>query len=197
MFSDEKVKISSTANRVLRYASKAVWDTHMASKPVTDLLKSLEVQPSPLKSEVSIKYLSWIPEAHFERTTRLPSGSSHDLRDRVEHPFVLWATITDPQTADIDKLAPYGAAIVKYAKDNEPDTIFYGDAKIRGMTPDGKSDDVAGGFIAALEVYASKTAWLAHLQDDTVKALSAEAHRLDSTFGLLQLNMVEGWLTRQ
>lgn len=169
----------------------------MASKPVTDLLKSFEAQPSPLKSEVSVKYLSWIPEAHFERTTRLPSGSSHDLRDRVENPFVLWATITDPQTADIDKLAPYGAAIVKYAKDNEPDTIFYSDARIRDLTPNDKSDDVKGGFIAALEVYASKAACLAHLQDDTVKALGEEAHRLDSTFGLVQLNMVEGWLTRK
>lgn len=167
----------------------------MSSSPVKDLLDFLATQPSP--ANLDVKHLSWVPGAFLERPARLPSGTSHDLRSRVENPFVLWATITDPQAADIDTLTPYGLEIVKYAQDNEPDTILYGDVKLQDLTPYNTSDDVKGGFIGALEIYASKAAWVAHLNDDSVKALSGAAHRLGSTFTLVQLNMAEGFLTRE
>lgn len=167
----------------------------MSSGPVKDLLDYLQTQPSP--ANLDVKHLSWVPGAFLERPQRLPSGTSHDLRTRVENPFVLWATITDPQKADIDTLAPYGLEVVKYAQANEPNTILYGDLKIQDLTATDTSDDAKGGFIAALEIYASKADWLAHLKDDSVQALSGAAHRLSSTFTLVQLNMAEGFLTRE
>lgn len=166
----------------------------MSSKPVLALLDLL--QDSSLVQSLSVKHLAWIPDALLSRPKRLPTGATHDLRDRVENPYVLWATITDPSTADIDALAPYGAAIVQYARESEPDTLFYADARTLDLTPEDASDDEKGGFIAALEVYASKAACFAHLQDESVKALAAEGKRLESTFTIVRLNMVGGWLTR-
>lgn len=168
----------------------------MSAQPVKEFLTLLNEEKGLLGPDMYIKHLSWIPGASLSRTSRLPTGTSHDLRDRVKNPYVLWATITDPEPADIEALAPYGEKIVKYAQENEPDTLFYADARLQEMTPMGKSDDPQGGFIAALEVYASKEACLKHLQDDSVKALSEQSAKLHSTLTPVLLNMVEGWLTR-
>ncbi|KAK5945525.1 hypothetical protein PMZ80_002730 [Knufia obscura] len=181
------------------YLDKPAYDTHMSSPPLATLF-ALQDSEKLLVAAPKIWTVSWTP-ALLSRPDRLPSRdqktTAYDLRARIENPYVLFATITDPDTEDIDSLEPYGAAIVKYATENEPDTIFYGDARSVEM---GSGDSTAGssgatkGFICAVEVYASKDACLKHLQDESVRNLSIEAHKLGSKFEIVQLNMMEGWL---
>lgn len=164
----------------------------MASAPVTDIFSL--AQSENVKSD--IRHISWIPEASFSRDSRLPTSTSDASPGRVQLPYIIWATINDPQTADIDKLAPFGVAVANFAKENEPDTLFYSDAKPQDLTADDQAADAKGGFIAALEVYASKQACIAHLGDDSVKKLAAESGRLNSTLKAVLMNMVDGWLIR-
>jgi len=169
----------------------------MSSAPVTALLAALGDTSKPLVTPATKIYtVSWTP-ALLSRADRLPSNAAkttaYDLRARIENPYILFATITDPDTRDIDTLEPYGAAIVKYATENEPDTIFYADAR-PVETSEGAG---AGGFICAVEVYASKEACMKHLQDESVKNLAVEGNKLGSKFDIVQLNMKEGWLVRE
>lgn len=168
----------------------------MNAQPVKDFLNLLEQDKSLLGPDMFIKHLSWIPDAILSRTSRLPSATPGNTTGQVANPYVLWATITDPQTADIATLEPYGAAVVKYAQQNEQDTLFYADAIMQDLTADDTAASAQGGFIAAVEVYANKQACLAHLQDPQVQALAQESGRLKSNLAFETMNMVEGWLTR-
>lgn len=161
----------------------------MSSDLVVAITKQ-ESDPSLRGPDFSHRRLSYIPGAQLSRTSRLPAATPQP--GQVNNPYVLWATITDPQPADIEALAPFGEKVVKFAQDNEPDTIFYADVRVI----DSESNLPRADFIAALEVYASKEACFAHLQNDAVKALAVEGHKLHSTFDIVKLNMVEGFLTR-
>ena len=167
----------------------------MASPPGVALIAAVQDASKALVTAAPKIYtVSWTP-AILSRNDRLPSSATkttaYDLRARIENPYILFATITDPDVKDIDTLEPYGAAIVKYATENEPDTIFYADARPAELS------EGAGGFICAVEVYASKAACMKHLQDESVKDLAIEGHKLGSKFDIVQLNMKEGWLVRE
>jgi len=174
----------------------------MSSQPVGAFLAAVYDASKPLITPATKIYsVSWTP-ALLSRTDRLPSNAAkttaYDLRARIEHPYVLFATITDPDKKDIDTLEPYGAAVVQYATESEPDTIFYADARPAEPSGDAGASGTgsgAGGFICAVEVYASKEACMKHLQDESVKNLTVEGHKLGSRFDIVQLNMKEGWLT--
>lgn len=184
------------------YVDKNAFDSHMKSPPVTSLLASLEgTKTAALSSNTETYTVSWITSPLLSRNDRLPSQlpktAEWDLKKRVEKPYVLYATITDPDQRDIDTLEPYGAAIVKYAIENEPDTIFYSDARPLHLTPENPAVEIKGGFICAVEVYANKEACMKHLQDQSVRDLAIEGHKLGSKFEIVQLNMISGWLTRE
>lgn len=167
----------------------------MASPPVTAFLSLLE-DKSLLGPDMYIKHLAWLTDAFLSRTQRLPSASPSSQPGQVTNPYILWATISDPQTADIATLEPYGAAVVQHAQQSEPDTLFYADATPLDLTAEDTAAAAQGGFICALEVYASKQACQAHLQDAAVQALAQESGRLKSNLTFETMNMVEGWLTR-
>lgn len=169
----------------------------MSLPALTTFLGALQDSAQPLVTPpINAYHVSWTP-ALLSRADRLPSNATkttaYDLRARVENPYILFATITDPDVEDINTLEPYGAAIVEYATKNEPDTIFYADAR------PSKSNEVAGmgAYICAVEVYASKEACMKHLQDESVKNLTIEGHKLGSKFEIVQLVMKEGWLVRE
>lgn len=168
---------------------------------VKDFFAKVRDPNAPLMGPDSKVYIvAWLP-GYLSRNERLPSQASEhfDLRGRVEHPYVLWATINDPQPKDTAALASYGEAIVKYATGNEPDTIFYADGKPMDIETGKVSDDLpdGGGFICAVEVYASKEACEKHLKDDSVKNLAVQGHKLGSKFVITPLHMVAGFLTRE
>ena len=131
----------------------------------------------------------------LERTDRLPSTKHPHSPNRVQAPYIFWATIDTKTGGDVDVLKPYGAAVVEDASENEPDTIFYADAV--EAAPVKSCGEKTSGCICTLEVYATKEAAAAHLQRDSVKMLQAEGQRLGSTFTLTGLDVVEGWLTRE
>lgn len=168
----------------------------MSSQPVTAFISLLRQDNTLVGPDLYFKHLAWLTDAMLSRTSRLPSATGTATSGQVANPYILWATITDPQKADIATLEPYGAAVVQHAETSEPDTLFYADAVPQDLTSDDTTADAQGGFIAALEAYASKEACLAHLQDDAVKALAAESGRLSSKLNFEMMNMVEGWLTR-
>lgn len=172
----------------------------MSSVPVTSLLSTATEQKLLLPS-TKIYNVAWLSNAILSRPDRLPSQSLDSKSDsRVKQPYVLFATITDPDAKDIDALEPYGKAIVDYARTNEPDTIFYADARPIDMQTGREIDANAGdtgGFICALEIYASKEACDAHLKDDSVKDLAIEGHKLGSRFEIRPMIVQEGWLTRE
>lgn len=170
----------------------------MGSQPVVALLTTAADQKL-LQPSTKIYNVAWLKNAILTRSDRLPSTSESNEDGRVQRPYVLFATITDPDAKDINALEPYGAAIVDYARGNEPDTIFYADARPidmqTGKTLDANSGD-NGGFICALEVYASKEACGAHLQDETVKELKNQGDKLGSRFEIKAMIVQGGWLTR-
>lgn len=175
----------------------------MNSAPVKTLLGTATEQKLLLPT-TKIYNVAWLSDAILSRPERLPSqvlASEGDKNGkRVQKPYILFATITDPDAKDIETLEPYGAAIVDYARDNEPDTIFYADARPIDMQT-GKEIDAnagaTGGFICAVEVYASKEACGAHLEDESVKNLTVEGHKLGSRFQLAPMIVQEGWLIRE
>lgn len=177
----------------------------MSSEPVVSLIDMARGANSPYNaSATKIYHVSWSQNALLSRPDRLPSSApkteNWDLRARVENPYFLWATITDPDTKDIETIEPYGAAVVDYATKNEPDTIFYGDARALNLETGQLTDSLtgeSGGFICAVEVYASKAAAGAHLQDESVKNLTIEGHNLGSKFEIVPMVMQEGWLIRE
>ena len=173
----------------------------MSSAPVVDLLTSAQ-KNTWLQATTKIYNIAWIDSAILNRSDRLPSPQSNaqgGSGTRVRQPYVLFATITDPQAEDIDSLEPYGKAIVDYATKNEPDTIFYADGRPIDMNTGKVSDNLSGdkdAFICAVEVYASKAVAGAHLQDDSVKQLAAQGHKLGSKFDIQPMIVQAGWLTR-
>lgn len=177
----------------------------MSSQPVVTLIDMSQGANSPYDSAATkIYHVTWSKDALLARPDRLPTQApateNFDLRARVEKPYFLWATITDPDAKDIETLGPYGAAVVDYATKNEPDTIFYGDARPLNIETGQVSDSLtgeSGGFICAIEIYASKEACGAHLQDESVKNLTVEGHNLGSKFEIVPLIMKEGWLIRE
>jgi len=176
----------------------------MSVQPVTSFTAALQDKSNPLiTSDTKIYTVAWTP-ALLSRDDRLPSNAmkttAYDLRARIERPYILFATITDPDKEDIDTLEPYGAAIVEYATENEPDTIFYADARPVEPSPEARATGAeasAGGFICAVEVYASKEACMKHLQDESVKDLAVEGNKLGSKFEIVPMVMNEGWLIRE
>lgn len=178
---------------------------HMSSPLVTQLHVAFK-ESNLLQQTTSIWTISWLTDALLSRNDRLPSQlpktTTHDLRARIENPYILFAIITDPDQRDIETLEPYGAAVVKYATESEPDTIFYADALPKSVT-EGLQAETEGlnteqsNYICAWEVYASKEASQAHLQDESVKNLAIEGHSLGSKFTITPLIMKEGWLIRE
>lgn len=190
-----------------RFTDMTAINQHMSSPLVTELHVTFkESNPPLLQPTTNIWTISWLTDALLSRNDRLPSQlpktTTHDLRARIENPYIIFAIITDPDPRDIDALEPFGAAVVKYATESEPDTIFYADA-LPKIVADGSQAEteglktVEGGYICAWEVYASKQACLAHLQDESVKNLAIEGHKLGSKFTITPLIMKEGWLIRE
>lgn len=172
----------------------------MSSVPVTSLLSTASEQKLLLPS-TKIYNVAWLSNAMLSRDDRLPSqNQASNKGNRAQKPYVLFATITDPDAKDIDTLEPFGKAIVDYARGNEPDTIFYADGRPIDMQT-GKELETnsgeTGGFICALEIYASKEACQAHLKDESVKNLAIQGHKLGSRFEIKPMIVQEGWLVRE
>ncbi|KAK5080397.1 hypothetical protein LTR05_008646 [Lithohypha guttulata] len=190
----------STPQSRRRYANKAAYDHYMNS----DAFLNCDALRNPQSTTRPPYIVTWSESALLSRPDRLPSSAlrtrESDLRNRVEHPYILFATITDSNPKHIGELEPYGAAIVDSATKNEPDTIFYADARPLDLETGQVTDSLTGekdGFICALEVYASKEACDAHLQDESVKNLAVQGHKLGSRFELVPMVMKEGWLVRE
>lgn len=154
----------------------------MSTPPVLSLISSFastSQTPSLISKPPTVHTLHWT-SAIFTR----PTLATHP------NPYILFATIDTPSIADTETIAPYGAAVVSFAKDNEPDTLFYGDARPKDKREDEK------GFIAAVEVYTDKAALDRHFQGEALKAMVAESQKLDGKLTFLGLNKVAGWLSR-
>lgn len=166
-----------------RYASQDAYDDHMQSDPVKALLASVvstSQTPSLLAKPPTINTLRWT-DAVFTRTEELRAHPN---------PFILWATIDTHTVADTNIIAPYGAAVVDYAKTSEPHTLFYGDAR-----PKDKKEDDAG-FIAAVEIYTDKAALDLHFSGQALQAMVAESKKLGGNLTFVGLSKVAGWLVR-
>lgn len=160
----------------------------MGSPPVKNLLTKAGSLLSP---ETKIYTLTWTP-GFLERDDRLPSTNTTG-NNRVLHPFVIWAAITDPKQEKIDALEAYGRAVIVDSTANEADTIFYADALPRRGS---ENKDISGAIVCAVEMYATKEDGLRHMERSSVKNLVSAGEGQGSVFELEFFNVVYGFMTK-
>ncbi len=170
----------------IRYASQSAYDHHFTVPPVQDTLTNIfapsstsATTPSVLASAPIIHNITWTP-AHFTRPTL----------STTPDPFIIWATIDLPSVAQVDTIAPYGAAVVKHAEQSEEGCLFYGDARPRDKLQDDK------GLICAVEVYQDEAAFQYHSEQTALQAMVKEATTLGSRVVFAGLKLEAGWLAR-
>lgn len=138
-------------------------------------------QNALLSTAPVVHVLTWT-DACFTKTSLDPSLSPN--------PYIIWATIDFPNVQLVNEIAPYGAAVVKHAFEDEPGCLFYGDARPR-------SQDSERGLIAAVEVYKDEAAFQVHSQGKELQAMGAEAVKLGSKIDFVGLKMEAGFLVRK
>lgn len=134
-------------------------------------------QPAVLAAPPKVYQLEYTSEVHQFTRPRVSTRS---------HPFIVFATATQPSRGSTAELTDIWAKVVEKAQADEPNTLLY--ALVR--------DKENQSQIGTIEAYVDEAAFEEHCKSPEVEDLVARNKQIGGEMGYVALKMVTGWLSR-